>query len=86
MVNITVDVDIDLDNFDEEDIINYIENSGYTVYNHNCEELYDGRISFVKEEQHVLLKMLSDTEPKIGTPEWFITEKIKTFNGRYDEY
>lgn len=57
-------VQIDLDEFDFDEIIDYVEENGYRV-----------RDNFTAQEVNFLLDMLSSHKP--GTEGYFLYEKIK---------
>ena len=67
-----VDVDVELEDFDDDELVDELESRDYVVYHKN-----DGRDDFLsKEERHALLMLIDSHNPDVGSPMYFIREKI----------
>jgi len=67
-----VDVDVELEDFDDDELVDVLESRDYVVYHKN-----DGRDDFLsKEERHALLMLIDSHNPDVGSPMYFIREKI----------
>ena len=80
-VDTTVDVDVELTDFEFSDIIDYLHSHGYTVYEDDESEEYYEEVSLTKDECEILLSKID--EPKVGSDMWFLLDKIRTwYNAR----
>jgi hypothetical protein len=67
-----VDVDVDLDDFDDDDLIDELESRGYEVFQKmNCSSA-----AFTETELSILQRLVDTQEPKIGSELFFIREKL----------
>ena len=67
-----VDVDVELEDFDDDELVDELESRDYVVYHKN-----DGRDDFLsKEDRHALLMLIDSHNPDVGSPMYFIREKI----------
>jgi hypothetical protein len=67
-----VDVDVDLDDFDDDELADELEHRGYIVYHKD-----DGSDNFLsKEDRQALLLLIDSHNPDVGSPLYFIREKI----------
>lgn len=73
MARVTVDVDVDLDEFDDDEIVDELEHRGYYVSKDNPSEDFD------REDWQFLLEILDKT------PENWYTRRVrdKIFQARY---
>jgi hypothetical protein len=68
-----VDVDVDLEDFDDDDLISEIESRGYEVFEENT----DAWISpFTKAELAIIQRLVDSQESKPGSELFFIREKL----------
>jgi hypothetical protein len=67
-----VDVDVDLEYFDDDDLVDELESRDYVVYHEDDER--DDLLS--KEDRHALLMLIDSHNPDVGSPMYFIREKI----------
>jgi hypothetical protein len=72
MPTINVDVDVDLYDFDDDELVSELENRDYIVY-HKDDERDD---LLTKEDKIVLLDLIDDHDPIVGSSLYFIREKI----------
>jgi hypothetical protein len=64
---VTIEVDVDLDSFDDEDLIDELEDRGYDVYDSETHRL-------TEDETRIMIGALESARP--GTPEYFLYEKL----------
>lgn len=75
MPEIMVSVNIDIDEFDEDDIIEYLGECGYVVMSeYDFEEEVRER-TLTEEEMNVVVELVRDATP--GTTEYNIYEKLR---------
>lgn len=67
-----VDVDVDLKDFDDDELADELESRDYVVYHKNDER--DDLLS--KEDRRALLMLIDSHNPDVGSPMYFIREKI----------
>lgn len=67
-----VDVDVDLEDFDDDELVSELESRDYVVYHKDDER--DDLLS--KEDRHALLMLIDSHNPDVGSPMYFIREKI----------
>lgn len=72
MPTINVDVDVDLYDFDDDELASELESRDYIVY-HKDDERDD---LLTKEDRWALLKLIDSHNPGVGSPMYFIREKI----------
>jgi len=70
-----VDVDVDIDDFSDQDLISEVEARGYVVFDY-AESLLNPVEPFTAEELEALQKMIDDSNPKIGSVLYNIREKL----------
>ena len=67
-----VDVDVDLDDFDDDELASELESRDYVVYHKDDER--DDLLS--KDDRWDLLKLIDSHNPAVGSSLYFIREKI----------
>ena len=66
-----VDVDVDISDFDHDDLVDELESRDYIVVHK-----YEQQDLFTKEETQVLLDLIDTQKPTPGSVLYFIREKI----------
>lgn len=67
-----VDVDVDLNDFDDDELASELESRDYIVYHKDDER--DDLLS--REDRYALLALIDSQNPDVGCPMYFIREKI----------
>jgi hypothetical protein len=70
-----VDVDVDLDKFDDEELVSELEGRGYTVL-HDDDPLLVSVEPFTRSELEILQNLVDGQSPRPGTELYFIREKL----------
>lgn len=72
MPYITVDVDVDLDEFEDQDLIDELEGRGWYVgQDRNWIPKFE---DLTNDEEEIILRFLMNAE--VGTPEYFLYQKL----------
>lgn len=72
MPYITVDVDVDLDEFEDQDLIDELEGRGWYVgQSPNWTPKFE---DLTNDEEEIILRFLMNAE--VGTPEYFLYQKL----------
>jgi hypothetical protein len=69
-----VDVDVDLDDFDVDDLIGELENRGYEVLESDDPILKD--IQFKPNEIRAMINLIDGQNPIVGSELYFIREEL----------
>ncbi len=67
-----VDVDVDLEYFDDDELANELESRDYVVY--HKDDVRDDLLS--NDDRWTLLKLIDSHNPEVGSSLYFIREKI----------
>lgn len=67
-----VDVDVDLEDFEDDDLVEEVKSRGYVVY----DEDDDNPFEFTKDEIAALKQLIDQQDPKVGSVFYFIREKL----------
>ncbi len=70
-----VDVDVDLDMFDDDELVSELEGRGYTVL-HDDDPLLVSVEPFTRSELEILQNLVDGQKPNPGTELYFIREKL----------
>lgn len=67
-----VDVDVDLEDFEDDDLVEEVKSRGYTVYDEDDANPF----GFTKNEIDALKQLVEQQDPKVGSVLYFIREKL----------
>lgn len=67
-----VDVDVDLEDFEDDDLVEEVKSRGYVVYDENDVNPFE----FTPEEIDTLKQLIDEQDPKVGSVLYFIREKL----------
>jgi hypothetical protein len=74
MTKVTVDVDVDLNDFDDDDLIDELECRGYEVLSSDDPIL--NAIQFKPNEIRAMIDLIDGQNPILGTELYFIREEL----------
>lgn len=69
-----IDVDVDLNRFDTDSLVEEIESRGFEVLECNDPQLT--AVVFETHEKHILIGLIEDRSPDIGSELYFLREKL----------
>ncbi len=75
MATVSVDVDVELDEFGDEELVSELESRGYTVL-HDDDPLLISVEPFTRSELELLQNLVDGQKPNPGTELHFIREKL----------
>lgn len=67
-----VDVDVDLEDFEDDDLVEEVKSRGYIVYDEDDDKPFE----FTKDEIAALKQLIAQQDPKVGSVFYFIREKL----------
>jgi hypothetical protein len=70
-----VDVDVDLNEFDDDELISELQARGFTVLDEDDPLLSQGKL-FTNTELEILQRLIDEKQPKIGSELYFTREKL----------
>lgn len=68
-----VDVDVDVDDFTDDELVNELESRNYIVEHRDD---YENKYELTKEEIDTLQALLDEHSPRVGSIMWSIREKL----------